>query len=66
MYEPDFSSEAIAELACSDSVELHQLVGLGPDHERAEEALRDGGILLLLEVFNVTPETRLEIEAAMA
>lgn len=66
VYEPDFSSEMITELACKDSVELHEMVGLGPSHERAEAHMQDGGgMLLLLDVFNVTDETRSAIEAAM-
>lgn len=65
VYEPDFTSEMITELACKDSVELHELIGLGPSHERAEKHLMDGGMLLLLDVFDVTDETRLGVEAAM-
>lgn len=65
MYEPDFTSEMLAELACKDSVELHDLVGLGPSHERAETHLHDGGLLLLLDVFDVTDETRRAIASAI-
>lgn len=66
VYEPEFTDEMIDELGCRDSIELHDLVGLGPSHGEAVRVLAGGGIMTLCEALGMDDDNARAVQHALS